>query len=136
MDISQLDYSAKAEEGRFVQFRHAMTGDLMFDGETAIGAMVRPLFAKSVMAAITSRERAGLTGDDAPGARERVVWDAAVATSRLVGITKGGRELTPGEFHEFYDRTFVFVPDATIPNGFAFQVSKAAQEYADFLTLA
>lgn len=135
MDISQLDYAARAETGRFVQFKHPATGDLMFDGEMAIGAMVRPLFAKSVMAAITAKERAGLAGDDAPGAREQVVWDAAVSTARLVGITNGGVEIGPDGFHDFYDRTFVFIP-GNDANGFAFQVRAAAQEFADFLTVA
>jgi hypothetical protein len=131
VDISNLNYTAKAEAGVFLQFRHPTTGEPMADGDTAIGAMVKPLYAKSVMDGLRAREKAAMISDDDIGIRARVVADAAVCTAGLVGITDNGEAVT--DYAAFYDMTFV-TPSQDAPGGFAFQVTKRAMEYGDFLT--
>ena len=131
MDISKLNYTAKAEAGVFLQFRHPTTGEPMADGDVAIGAMVKPLYAKSVMDGLRAREKAAMISDDDIGIRARVVADAAVCTAGLVGITDNGEAVT--DYAAFYDMTFV-IPRDDAPGGFAFQVFNRAMEYGDFLT--
>ena len=131
MDISKLNYTAKAEAGVFLQFRHPVTGEPMADGGVAIGAIVKPLYAQSVREALRDRGKSELTGDVDADPWGRFVSDAAICTSELVGITDNGEPVT--DFAAFYRMTFVTrVADA--PGGFAFQVTKRALEFGDFLT--
>ena len=107
MDITKLDYAAKAEQGRFLQFLHPETGEPIFDGETAVGANVKPFYAKSIMADLHQMHRDELTAEGAKDIRAHYVKQAALVTSDLVGITDNGRPVA--DYAAFYDMTFVLV---------------------------
>lgn len=132
MDITALDYAAKAEEGRFLQFLHPETGDPMFDGDTAIGAMVKPFYAKSIMTDLHQMHRDELAADGVKDIRAHYVKQAAIVTSKLIGLTDNGKPAT--NFEWFYDITFV-LGDKDSPGSFAAQVVKEAGK-TDFLTSA
>lgn len=134
MDITKLDYAAKAEQGRFLQFLHPETGEPIFDGETAVGANVKPFYAKSIMADLHQMHRDELTAEGAKDIRAHYVKQAALVTSELVGITKDGNPISAAEYGQFYDMTFVLV-EKDKPGSFAAQVIKEAGR-TDFLTSA
>lgn len=148
MDIAKLDSRAMAETAHFLQFKDPTTGKPMFDGETAIGAMVRGAHARTVQQALRKRQKAELTGDvdkldqrALEDLQSDLVKSAALVTEAIVGITMGGETIEPENFHVVYDLNF-FDTDVMIgrktkrPGSFAQQVMTFANEASNFLTSA
>jgi hypothetical protein len=135
MDISDLDYSAKAEAGRFLQFVHPTSGAPMEGKDGPIGAVIKAFFAKSVMRELSAMARVSLTGKDDADRDDRaaLVAQASKLTVELRGVSKDGKPIRSEGFAEFYDRTFM-AGMGDIPGCFALQVLSEAQKAQDFLT--
>ncbi|NBW14204.1 MAG: hypothetical protein EBR82_40015 [Caulobacteraceae bacterium] len=138
MELSRLDTRGAAERGRFYQFRNPATGEALWDGETAIGAVIRGVQSRTVQAAITDLWRAQMQGDQDAAKRAPedlqadMVRSAVIVTETVRGVTIEGEALGPDDFARFYDAQFidldVLLGKTDRPGSFAQQAWRFANE--------
>lgn len=146
MDIAKLDSRTMAETPHFLHWKDPVTGKLMFDGETAIGAMVRGAHARTVQESLRKRQKAELTGGvdkldqrALEDLQADLVKSASLVTTEIVGLTMGGAKIDADSFPVIYDLNF-FDTDVMMgrktkkPGSFAQQTMAFVNEASNFLT--